>query len=631
MARDYKAIAQKLIDLSGGPSNISSMTHCMTRLRFIIKDKSKVDEDAIRGTDAVLGTVFKTDELQIILGQNLMNVYNEAAKLGGNIKQTQAIDENLDAPKKKEKWTAGRIANEAINFVSAAVTPLVPGLIAGGMLKVFLLLATYIVSGFADTQTYMLLSLVANMPFFFMPVFVAFGTAKKLGSTPIYAMSVAAALVAPDFVALVKAGEAVHIFGIPVMLVQYQSTMLPALLIGIAAYWIEKFLNKIVPGIFRSVFVGAGTIAISYFLGVTVLGPLGDRLGALISGAFVYSSEHFGFIALAVLAAVLPWLIMTGMHHAISPFMTQFIANPGYDGVFRPAFILHNMAEGGAVLGVALKTKNKAFRSECLSLSVGSILAGVTEPTIYGVNLPLKKPMIGVMAGGAAGGIVAGLLGARAYSMGYSTILALPIFMDTIPAMLAGIIVAIVVACVVTFVLGFEDRPADNSDGKKSLADTEKVIDEEEEEASSDITAPADGELISIEDVADPAFSSKAMGDGVAFKYSGDKVTVCAPASGTLSALFPTGHAFGISMNNGVQILIHIGIDTVEANGDGFRLLGKKEDDRVHAGDPIVEVDLKKLGEKYDMTTMLIIPDDGGQTVTFRAPGTVKKGESILA
>lgn len=624
MARDYRAIAQKLIDLSGGPSNISSMTHCMTRLRFIIKDKSKVDEDAIRKTDAVLGTVFKTDELQIILGQNLMNVYNEAAKLGGNIKQTEALDENPDAPKKKEKWTVGRVANEVINFVSAAVTPLVPGLIAGGMLKVFLLLLSYAITGFKDSQMYMLLSLVANMPFFFMPVFVAFGTAKKLGSTPIYAMSVAAALVAPDFVELVKAGEAVHIFGLPVMLVQYQSTMLPALLIGIAAYWIEKFLNKIVPGIFRSVFVGAGTIAISYFLGVTVLGPLGDRLGALISGAFVYSSEHFGFIALAVLTAVLPWLIMTGMHHAISPFMTQFIANPGYDGVFRPAFILHNMAEGGAVLGVALKTKNKAFRSECLSLSVGSILAGVTEPTIYGVNLPLKKPMIGVMAGGAAGGIVAGLLGARAYSMGYSTILALPIFMDTVPAMIAGVVVAIVVACAVTFILGFEDRPADD----KKEAETTK---EDSNSVKTDITAPADGELISIEDVADPAFSSKAMGDGVAFKYSGDKVTICAPAVGTLSALFPTGHAFGITMDNEVQILVHIGIDTVGANGDGFKLLGKKEDDRVNAGDPIVEVDLKKLGEKYDMTTMLIIPDDGGQTITFRQPGTVKKGESVLA
>lgn len=625
MARDYKKTAQKLIDLSGGPSNIASMTHCMTRLRFIIKDKSKVDEKAIQKTDAVLGTVFKTDELQIILGQNLMNVYNEAAKLGDGIKQTAAVDENLDTPKKKEKWTVGRVFNEAINFVSAAVTPLVPGLIAGGMLKVFLLLATYLFTGFRDSQTYMLLSLVANMPFFFMPVFVAFGTAKKLGSTPIYAMAVAAALVAPDFVELVKAGEAVHIFGLPVMLVQYQSTMLPALLIGIAAYWVEKFLNKIVPGIFRSVFVGAGTIAITYFLGVTVLGPLGDRLGNLISGAFVYSSEHFGFIALGILTACLPWLIMTGMHHAISPFMTQFIANPGYDGVFRPAFILHNMAEGGAVLGVALKTKNKAFRSECLSLSVGSILAGVTEPTIYGVNLPLKKPMIGVMAGGAAGGIVAGLMGARAYSMGYSTILALPIFMDTIPAMLAGIVVAIVASAVVTFTLGFEDRPADDD---KDAPEAEKT---DKKAKKFDITAPADGELFSIEDVKDPAFSSKAMGDGVAFRYGGDKVTICAPADGTLSALFPTGHAFGITMDNEVQILVHIGIDTVGANGDGFRLLGRKEDDRVSAGDPIVEVDLKKLGEKYDMSTMLIIPDDGGNKIVFRQPGEVRKGESILA
>lgn len=450
---NYTEAANQIVSLSGGKENIRSMTHCMTRLRFIIINKGKVDQDALKKVDGVIGTVFNSDELQIILGKNLMSVYGEVARQTG-LNETAAIDADLDKP--KEKKTVKTVAVDVINFISASVTPLVPGLIAGGMLKVFLLLATLIFASFKDTNTYTMLSMLADMPFYFMPIFVAYGASKKLGATPIYAMAVAAALIAPDFVAMVAKGDPITIVGLPIMLVKYKSTMLPALLIAICASYVEKGLNEIISGIFKSIFVGMGTIAVTYILGITILGPAGDFLGTFVVNIFVWSSANFGFIALALLAALLPWLIMTGMHHAISPFMAQFIANPGYDGVFRPAFILHNMAEGGACLGVALKTKDKSFRSECFSLAVGCIVAGVTEPAIYGVSLKLRKPMIGVMAGGAAGGIVAGLLGARAYAMGYSTVLALPIFMETAWAMAIGIAVAIIVAAVVTYILGFD-------------------------------------------------------------------------------------------------------------------------------------------------------------------------------
>ena len=264
-----------------------------------------------------------------------------------------------------------------------------------------------------------------------MPVFVAYGVAKKLGSTPLYAMSVAAALVYPDFISMLKEGP-VTIFMLPVTKVSYSSTLLPALLIGIFACYCEKFLTKIIPGILRTVLVGAGTMILTYIAGVVVLGPL---------------------------ASAMPWLGMTGMHHAVTPFMVQAFADPGYDVFFRPSYILHNMAEGGACLGVALRTKNPEFRAECLSLAFGCIVAGVTEPALYGVNLPLKRPMLGIMAGTAVGGIIAGVLGATAYVYGYSTILALPIFQQTMWAMAIAIVAAIVVSALVTTALGFEDRP----------------------------------------------------------------------------------------------------------------------------------------------------------------------------
>ncbi len=604
---DYYKIAQDLIKYSGGAENISSVTHCMTRLRFIIKDKEKVNLDKINETKPVMGNVFKTDELQIILGQNLMPIFTEASKLlSDKVSTTEEIK-----PKKKEKMTFKEGAMAVINFVSAAVTPLVPGLIAGGMLKVFLLLISMANPEFKNAQTYILLSLVADMPFYFMPVFVSMGVAKKLGSTPIYAMAVTSALVAPGFVEMVATGESITLLGLPVMLVSYKNTMMPALLIGICAAYIEKLMNKIIPGIFKSIFVGAGTLFISYVLGVTILGPLGDYVGAIIVKVFVYSSEHFGFVALGALTAVLPWMIMTGMHHAISPFMTQFIANPGYDGVFRPAFILHNMAEGGACLGVSLKTKDKEFKAECLSLAVGCILAGVSEPAIYGIGIKYKKPMIGVMIGGACGGIVAGLLGAKAFMMGYSTILALPIFMNTAMAMLIGIVVTIVTSAIATYLLGFEDDHVNTKD-------------------TFTIEAIMDGELIDISKVNDEMFSNQVLGNSVAFRSNEDTFTVSSPVSGTLTALYPTGHAFGITNPNGVEILVHIGIDTVKANGEGFKLGNFQQGDHVKAGDVIVTVNQKKLKEKYDMSVMLIVTNPQENTIHFKNSGKVKQKDNIL-
>ena len=285
--------------------------------------------------------------------------------------------------------------------------------------------------------------------------------------------------------------------------------------------------------------------------------------------------------------------------------------------MIRPAFLLHNMAEGGAVLGVAARTKDKEFRSECLSIAVGCIVAGVTEPAIYGVNLKYKKPMIGVMAGGFAGGFIASLLGIKAYVMGYSNIIALPIFQETVGAAVVGVLTAIIVAAIVTFVLGIEE-----SDKKKALtpAVTKTYADDE-------IVAVTDGQMIPLEDVKDEAFASKALGDGVAFLPDSDYI--CAPANGVLSALFPTGHAFGITMNDGTELLVHIGINTVELNGEGFDTL-LSQGDPVRAGQPVVRIDRNLIQKKgYDTTTMLIITNNAGERSGFQDFGAVKQGNVL--
>lgn len=454
---DAVETAKTLVELVGGAENVNSIQHCMTRLRFTLKNQSLADVDEIKKVRGVMGVVVAGGQTQVVLGENLLPVYEQVLKQN-SFKEEAALDENVDAPKQ----TGGKGGLDAVlAYISGCVTPAIPALVAGGMLKVALLLIGLAVPSFTASQTNTILGWVANAPFYFLPIFVAYGGAKKLNATPAYAMLVAASLLTPAWSEMIAAGEPVHLLGfLPVKLVSYSSSLLPALLIALVAAYLEKFFNKIVPGIFKSLLVGLLTITCTGILAFTILGPLGSYLGAIVSGFFLWVGNTVPWLGVGVLAGCLPWLVMTGMHMALAPFMATNIADIGYDAVIRPAFLLHNMAEGGACIGVGLKAKDPEFKSQAFSIAFGCIVAGVTEPAIYGVNLKLRKPMLGVMAGGAAGGIVAGLLGAKAYVMGYSTIMALPIFVETIPAMVAGIVTAIVVAAAVTYVLGFDQNEA---------------------------------------------------------------------------------------------------------------------------------------------------------------------------
>lgn len=600
---DYEKLAKDIITNVGGPENIDVLSHCMTRLRFNLKDVSKVNKDALENLKGVVGTVYAGGQFMVIMGKDLLPVYEEITK-NFDLETSSPTDENLDA--KKEPWTLKNAGNKIIGFVSAAVTPMVPGLIAGGMLKVVLILiVTFISPNFAKTTSYTLISAISDAPFYFMPIMVAYGAALKLGATPVYSMVATAALLHGEFIKLVADGKVIELFGLPVKPLSYGTTLLPALLISIVAFYAEKYLNKIVPGIFKSIFVGMGTVLISGSLGFLILGPLGNMLGQFIADAVMFLNSHVGPLALGLLAGFMPWLVMTGMHSALGPFLPQLIANPGFDPILRPAFFLHNMSEGGAVLGVALKTKDKEFRSECFSLAVGCILAGVSEPTIYGVNLKLKKPMYGVMAGGFVSGFLASILGVKAYVMGYSNILALPIFKETVTAMVVAVIIAILVSMSVTMYL---------------YSDEKKVSDH-------DVVAIADGNLIDLSEVNDEAFASGDLGQGIAMQLTSD--TVCAPANGKLETMFPTGHAFGIVTNEGLELLVHIGIDTVQARGNGFEIL-VHQGEVVKAGQPIVKINRHKLEQEgYDLTTMLVVAGEKRPTFELKNSGAVHVGERI--
>ena len=623
---DLTKVAEKLIKLSGGLENITSITHCATRLRFFIADKSKVKQEQIKKTKPVLGVVFSGDELQIVLGQNLMPVFNAAMAIYDDTDTKKRVAN--DEPKTLKDKLKSSFMN-VIGFVSASVTPMIPGLVAGGMLKVFLVLMVLAVPEFKEGDTYKLLGMVANVPFYFMAIFVAYGAAKKLGSTPVYPMIVSAALVYPQFIDLLKNYSHIDMLGIPVTNVNYATTLLPALLISLCAYYVENFLAKVVPGLIRPILIGVGTITITFIIGITVLGPLGDVIGSYIVHIFLWADTNMGPLAVGILSGCMPFLVMTGMHHAVTPFMVQAIVNPGYDTMFRPAYILHNMAEGGAVLGVGLRAKNKAFKAECFSLAFACIVAGVTEPTIYGVNLRLKKPLIGVVCGAVAGGIVARMLGATAFVYGYSTILAVPIFQDTVLAILAAIAVAIAVAATVTFVLGFEESEiVSDDDNEEEKTEADAIVPMERDKLA--IKAVADGHVIALENVDDEIFSQKALGDGVAIEPAGNLVVAPCAAKITMVAA-DSGHAVGMKLANGAELLIHVGIDTVKMGGKGFKLLVSEGDD-VKAGMPLMKFDpeaIEKAG--YKKTIMLIMTNSFDyEDMELAADVEAKAGETVV-
>lgn len=460
---ENKELSNKLIELVGGKNNIKYVTHCVTRLRFVLKDEKKVKKEEIDNLEDVIGSTFGSGQYQILLGAKMTAVFNEIVKDNLDIQVGELVDENLDDlnEEKKKKGIKDYII-ELFNFVSSCVTPIVAGITVAGLIKVVLVLINLVWSGFSETSTYSVINTIINASFYFLPVYVAYGTSLKTGCTPIYAIIVACLLIHPDMIALLTGEETVTIFGLSIYHCSYASSFLPAILSTLAVTYLERFFDKYLPGAFKGIFVGAITIVLATALTLTILGPIGFFCGQYFINFLLWLQNTIGPFALGILGGILPYVIMSGMHTVFGPVMVQSIATVGYEGFLRPTQFIHNVAEGGSCFGVALRTKNPELKSEAFSSGVGAILAGVSEPAIYGINMRLKKPMKGVMAGGCLGGIVAGLMHVRAFSYGNPSILALPIYEKTIPGILLAIVVAFITSAIVSYFSGFEDIPVKN-------------------------------------------------------------------------------------------------------------------------------------------------------------------------
>lgn len=450
---NFDETGAKIVELAGGAENILSVTNCATRVRLKLADDGKADLEAIKKLDGVMGALFNIGQLQIVIGADVVEVLaavNKAYKAAGSPDISSAKPSGDTGGQGNVFARAGRLF---IDFLSASIRPVVPAFFGGGMIKVYIILVNLVLPGFSDSQTAILLNYVANVPFYYLPILIAYGVSTYYGSNPVYPITVALGLMYPGFVSSVASGETMSLFGIAVPLIDYSSKIIPTMLTSVLAHYVELGVTRITPKSLKNPIVGPVTLAVTYAAGLLVLGPFGHVLTNIISMATSWCSTYIGFITLPLIAATLPFLVLTGLGSAFLPLMSQAMEDPGYDGLFRPALTLHNMAEGASALGIALKTKNVELKSTCYSIGVGGIVAGVSEPAIFGLDLPYKTPLYAVMIGGAVGGIVASILGVKAYVMGYSTILALPIYEDTIVGMAIAIAVTIVVSAIASFIL----------------------------------------------------------------------------------------------------------------------------------------------------------------------------------
>lgn len=616
MAIDYRITAKELVKELGGDSNITNVTHCATRLRFILKDESLVDSAKVSKIPGVITTVQAGGQYQVVIGNHVRDAF-------GFIMELITVDENAGNGAKNKVGVFNRI----VDVISSIFAPFLYTLAACGILQG--ILGILVALNWIDTSggTYQILNFVSWTAFTFLPVLISITAAKKFGANTYMAVVIACALVCPDYINMVNTGADIHFLGMKVQLLSYTSSVIPIILSIWVASYVQKFFDKYLPIVVRNLFSPMFTIAIMVPLTLLAFGPIGNTIGGAIGGAYNFLYGLSPIVAGVIVGGLWEVLVIFGVHWGITPVTVGNYASLGYD-TFTGLQASAVFSQAGAALGVFLKTKDKEMKGVSASAAVTGLF-GITEPAIYGVNLRLKKPMVCGCIAGAVGGGVAGAFHAVSWGYNMPGIATIPAYFKSghsseFIGFLISIVIAFVLGTVLTCLVGFEEEVAEEQGEIASKTQIEETGDSKavnhmpsEETEVLDIASPAKGRVIPVTEVKDEVFASKGMGDGVGIIAEEGKVY--APFNGSIEALFPTGHAVGLAAD-GIEVLIHIGINTVELDGKGFQA-HVQQGDTVKKGDLLVTFD-KELIEKegYDPTVIFIVTDLGdrtGMTVKF--------------
>lgn len=463
--KDYDALAVQVIEAVGGAENVAYFAHCMTRLRFTLKDKSRVDTAAVDRIPGLLGSQWMNDQYQIIVGQDVGQLYAAACATGG-LTQLDGIDENLDADlpdAPKEKKTPLKMLGNAVTAIASCVAPCIPILIAAGMLQCVISILTQFCGVDAADPTVAVLNLVSNAALYFLPIYIGSTAADKFGANKGLGMLMGGMMLQPTYVASVADGTPLSFFGLQFPMVSFASTVLPVILIVYVMSFIEKFVYKHTHEFIRAFIAPLVVVLVMIPIVYVVLGPLGSYFSSFIVDGLVWIHETFGFLAVGLVGALYPALVATGLHTSMSPIMVQTFATYGYESLFYPGGCIGNTTQGFASLAVALKTKSSSVRATAISAGIPAVLGKVTEPALYGISLKYKIPFICAMVGGFVGGCFAGLVHTRIYFFGGGGILGFTGYLGSggineLLLAMAGLLIGGAVTFVLTYIFYSDER-----------------------------------------------------------------------------------------------------------------------------------------------------------------------------
>jgi PTS system beta-glucosides-specific IIC component/PTS system sucrose-specific IIC component len=624
---DYSNIATKIIELIGGEKNIETVAHCATRLRFVLKDEKKADKKELEKLPEVKGVFSNSGQFQIIIGQGAVNKVYKALVKEANIKESSTNEAKKMAMKNMNPLQ--RFAR----MLSNIFVPIIPAIVASGLLMGLLGMFRNFEWISGDSGIITLLDMFSSAAFIFLPILIAFSAAKEFEANPYLAAALGGILIHPALQNAWTLGGGVEwtitVFGMQVDMIGYQGTVLPILIAVWIMGYIERGLRKIVPNILDIIVTPFLTLMISGFISLLIIGPFGRLLGDGISVGLNLIYESAGALAGLIFGGLYSTIVITGIHHSFHAIEAGLLANKEIGRNFLlPIWSMANVAQGGAAFAVFFKTRNKKLKAVSLPAAT-SCLLGITEAAIFGVNLRLVKPFIAAAIGGALGGAYMVLTDVAMTAVGVTGIPGTAIVESgSMVNYLIGLIIAFGGAFAATFILGFKDEVSEEvkEENNEENIEGKKEVKSEENET---IYSPMKGKIVKIEDVPDNTFANKFLGDGIAIEPE-DGVVV-SPVEGTIVHIFDTKHAIAIKTDSGVELLIHVGIDTVKMNGEGFNAF-VKAGDKVNVGDKLLEVDLDLIREKAksSITPIVITNTDEFEAINKLKEGKIDFNEELI-
>ena len=579
----YLDLATDILNYMGGASNIKKVWHCATRLRFNVKDNNKVNQKELEKLKGIIQVVYGHEQWQLVIGTQVAEVYDQLINMK-EIKDSKNLIKEKEA-KNKERTGFFGLLNKFISFISSLFMPFLNAICGAGVLKGVLALCTTMKWLKETSGTYVLLNAAADSLFYFLPIFIAFNAAKQLKVDRFVSVAIAGALLYPQITTLATKNITIKFLGIPVIPMSYSSSVIPIILSIWLLSYLEPMLKRLIPDSLKYVFVALIELVIMVPLTLIVVGPIGSTISSALANSIMTIYNHASLFAGLLIGGLWQVIVMFGFHWMILPLIMSNIAKLGQDPIF-PIACAAVMSQAGAALGVFLKAKDNKTKQISGSACIAAIF-GITEPTLYGVTLKYKKPFYIAISCSALGGIVIGLSNVEAHAFAFPSILSIPTYLGHgFVGEIIGLIISFVGAAILTYFWGLPN----------------------ELNNKEDFRIPVEGKKVSLKDVSDPVFSSGKLGDGIGIVPMSNELV--APISGTITATFKTNHAIGITDDFGTQILIHIGINTVELKGKYFKCLVKKGD-KVRKGQKLIIFDYKLIEEAgYDCTVIMTVLND---------------------